>query len=146
MLIPGVSASLPDDDAGIVDRLCHSKDFEIALRKVTKGVEIKHLVVDVKERVFGVVVRRRGSDDHSGCVGTLPADAAGRACVSTECSQIGDAVAQLRFRAGENDDEEEYCCKSDSLSRFHGEIDVLRNSGVQRTARVGKNKNYLSKK
>ena len=58
MLVARVSDSLPNDDAGIVDRLRNRKDFEVALRKVAERVEIKHLAVGVKERVLGVVVRR----------------------------------------------------------------------------------------
>jgi hypothetical protein len=41
------SDSLADDHTGIVDRLCDGKDFEVALGKIAKRVEIKHLVVDI---------------------------------------------------------------------------------------------------
>jgi hypothetical protein len=85
--------SFANDEARIANRLCDRKDGEVARGKIAKRVEIKHLAVGVEERVLGVVARGRGSDDHSGLVVTLPGDAAGRAGSSTECSQIGDAVA-----------------------------------------------------
>jgi hypothetical protein len=87
------SDPLANDEAGIADRPGHRQDLEVALGKIAQRVEIKHLAVGVKERALGVVARGRGSDNHSGCVVTLPSDAVGRARSSTERSQIGDAVA-----------------------------------------------------
>jgi hypothetical protein len=93
VLVAVVSDSLADDETGITDRRRDRKDAEAARRKIAKRVEIKHLAVGVKERVLGVVARRRGSDNHSGCVSTTtPGYAVGLACRSSECSQIGGAV------------------------------------------------------
>jgi hypothetical protein len=78
--------SLADDHTRIVDCPGHRQDAEIARRKIAKRVEIKHLAVGVKEGMLGVVARRRGSDNHSGCVGPLRGDAVGRAGGSAERS------------------------------------------------------------
>ena len=48
-------------------------------------------------------------------------DAVGRAGISTECSQIGDAVAELRFSSAETDEEKEYCGKTGFAFRFHND-------------------------
>jgi hypothetical protein len=93
VLVPVGGNSLADDEAGIADRIRDRKDVEVARRKIAKPVEIKHLAIGVKERALGLVARRRGSDNHSRGVGTTPSDASGGARGSTECSQIGDAVA-----------------------------------------------------
>ncbi len=93
MLVAVVSYPLTNDETGITDRRRDRKDAEAARRKIAKRVEIKHLAVGVQERVLGVVARRRGSDNHSGCVTTAtPGDAVGLACSSSECSQIGDGI------------------------------------------------------
>ena len=85
--------SSANDQAGVADRFRDRQDAEVTRRKIAKRVEIKHLAVDVKEGVLGVVARERGSDNHSGCVRPLPGDAVGRGRRSTERSQIGDVVA-----------------------------------------------------
>lgn len=118
--------SLADDNAGIVDRPRDRKDTEVARGKIAKRVEIKHLAVGVKECVLGVVTRRRGPDNHSGCVGTLRGDAVGRASGSTECSQVGHAIAELRISSGEREEEEESCCQTDYVSEFHGGVGGFR--------------------
>jgi hypothetical protein len=78
------------------------------------------LVFRVKERVRRVVGRGRESDDHSERVAAPAAgNAVGRADISTERSQIGDAVAELRVSSAETKEEEEYCGKTDFVFRFH---------------------------
>jgi hypothetical protein len=85
-----------DDEAGITDRSRDGEDLEAALGKIAKRVEIEHLSVRVKERMLGVVARRGGSDNHSGCVSaTTPGDTVGLACASSECPQIGDGEGRL---------------------------------------------------
>jgi hypothetical protein len=80
------------------------------------------LVLRVKERMRGVVVRGRGADDHSERVAAPAAgDAVGRTGISTERSQIGDAVAELRVSSAETDEEEEYCGKTGFVFRFHND-------------------------
>jgi hypothetical protein len=93
VLVAVVSYPLANDETGITDRRRDREHAEVAPRKITKGVEIKHLAVGPKKRVLGVVARGRGSDNHSGCVSTTtPGDAVGLACGSSECSQIGDGI------------------------------------------------------
>ena len=60
--------------------------------------------------------------------------------VAAKCAEIGDAVAQLRLGWSESDEKEKRSCKTNFGSRFHGEMNALLNSGVQRRVRVGKNK------
>jgi hypothetical protein len=80
------------------------------------------LVFRVKERVRGVIVCGRGSDDHAERVATPAAgDAVGCAGISTERSQIGDAVAELRVSSAETDEEKEYCGKTGFVFRFHND-------------------------
>ena len=143
MLLAVGSDSFANDEAGIADRLCDRKDGEVAGGKIAKRVEIKHLAVGVEERVLGVVARCRGSDNHSGRVVTLSDDAVGRARSSTERSQIGDAVAELRFNAGERDEKEKYGGETDLVVRFHSE-GFLCDSVVSRSGCLGKNKNLFA--
>jgi len=93
MLVAVVRCPFTNDETGITDRRRDREHAEAARRKITKRVEIKHLPVGPKKRVLGVVARGRGSDNHSGCVSTAtPGDAAGLACGSSECSQVGDGI------------------------------------------------------
>jgi len=79
----------------------------------------------VKPEETGIIAGRRGPDDHAGCIHAMTGNAVGGTGVAAKCSEIGDAVAQLRFSSGENDDNEEYRCKTDLVSRFHGEMNAL---------------------
>jgi hypothetical protein len=80
------------------------------------------LVFCVKERVRGVIVRSRGADDHAERVAAPAAgDAVGRAGISTECSQIGDAVAELCISSAETEEEEEDGGKTGFVFRFHND-------------------------
>jgi hypothetical protein len=55
MLIPAEGNAFTDDEAAIIDRFRYGQDAEIALRKIAKHVEIKHLAVCIKKSVVGAV-------------------------------------------------------------------------------------------
>jgi hypothetical protein len=104
-----VGDSLANNQAGIADRLRDSQDAEITLRKIAKCVEVKDLAIGVKESVLGVVIRGRGSDDHSGCIGAGAGDPVGCARCSTERSQVGHAEGKIGPRASARDEKEHRC-------------------------------------
>jgi hypothetical protein len=124
---------LANNETRVADRRGRRENLEVARRKITKRVEIKHLVVREKERALGVIARGRSSDNHSGGVVALPGDAIGGAGSSTECSQIGDGESYLCLRSGKRNEEKEYCCESDLVFRFHRR-DILAGTSVYRDA------------
>ena len=52
-----VRDSFSNNHARIIDGLCHCENLEVALRKIAKGVQVKHLAIHEKERMLGVVAR-----------------------------------------------------------------------------------------
>ena len=92
MFVTVVSDSFSDNYARVIDGLCHRQNLEVALRKIAKRIQVKHLAVYEKKCVLGIVARGRGADDHSGGIWTLPVHAEGSAGRSTQSSQICDGV------------------------------------------------------
>jgi len=86
VLVTVARDSLSNNHARIVDRLSHGENLEVALRKIAKGIQVKHLAIHEKKCMFGVVAGGRGADYHSGCIWTLPANAKGSADRSAERS------------------------------------------------------------
>ena len=78
--------SFSNNHARIVDRLCQDENLEVALRKIAKRIQVKHLAIHEKKCMFGVVAGGRGADYHSGRIWTLPANAKGGAGRSAERS------------------------------------------------------------
>jgi hypothetical protein len=57
MLVAALSYPLTNDETGITDGRRDREHAEVAGRKITKRVEIKHLAIGPKKRVLGVVAR-----------------------------------------------------------------------------------------
>jgi len=86
VLITVIRDSFSNNHARIVDRLRHGENFEVALRKIAKRIQVKHLAIHEKKCMFGVVAGGRRADYHSGRIWTLPANAKGGAGRSAERS------------------------------------------------------------
>ena len=87
--------SVANNDAGITDCSRDGQDFEFALGKIAEHVEIVHLVVDIQERVFGIIAGGGRADDHSGSVLAVANNVVRGGGVTAERSEIGDSESKL---------------------------------------------------
>jgi len=87
--------SVANNDARITDRSRDRENLELALPKVAEIVQVVHLVLDVKERVLGIVARRRRTNDHSGGVLAVAGNVVGGGGITTERSEIGNGICEL---------------------------------------------------
>ena len=90
VLVAVLSDAVANDDARITDRPRDGQHFEIALGKIAEIVEIVHFIFDKKKRVFGIVGRGRGANDHALGVRAITGNAVRGAGVTTKRAQISD--------------------------------------------------------
>jgi len=70
MLIAVESHAFADNLQAVINGLGDGQHFEIARREVAKKVQVIHLTARIKERVLGVVTRRRRSHEHTSQIET----------------------------------------------------------------------------
>lgn len=110
--------SVADNDARITDRSRNRQNFELGLGKITKRVQIVHLVTDIEEGVLGIVAGRGRTDDHSGGVLAVAGDVVRGGCVTAQRSEIGNGVGELALSLCKPNQKNERCSKTDYC--FHG--------------------------